>query len=164
MLATVLLASHVTTVILVRHAEKSGDLIDPHLTAAGTARAEVLAKKTSGLRLNEIIVTDTKRTQETAAPAAHAHHLTPIVVDKSDVNGVVSAIQQLPRGGTVLVISHNNKLGAISEALGGPSIPDLCKEQFSMMYVLRLPEHGKPKLEAKTYGAPDPPDASDCKH
>jgi hypothetical protein len=32
------------------------------------------------------------------------------------------------------------------------------------MYVLRIPEHGKPKLESKTYGAPDPPGADDCKH
>ena len=164
MLATVLLAAHVTTVVLVRHAEKSGALIDPDLTAAGVARAGVLAKETSGLPLNGIIVTDTKRTQETAAPAARVHHLVPIVVDKGDVKGVVSAIQQLPRWGAVLVVNHDNKVGDISEALGGPHLPDLCKDQYATMYVLRIPEHGKPSIETKTYGTPDPPGAANCKH
>ncbi|HJQ99324.1 MAG TPA: phosphoglycerate mutase family protein [Candidatus Polarisedimenticolaceae bacterium] len=162
-LTTAVLAAHMTTVVLVRHAERTGALIDPGLTSAGFARADALAKETAGLHLNGVIVTDTKRTQETAAPSAREHHLTPVEVDKDDVQGAVAAIQRLPRSGAILVVSHNNKVGPIIEALGGPSVPDLCDEQFSTMYVLELPEHGNPRLKMKTYGAPDPPGAADCK-
>jgi broad specificity phosphatase PhoE len=74
-----------TTVVLVRHAEKKGDLIDPDLTAGRSDARRGAREGDLEAFLSGIIVTDTKRTQETAAPAARAHHLVPIVIDKSDV-------------------------------------------------------------------------------
>ena len=67
-------------VILVRHAEKEAAPADnPHLSAAGRARAGELAKLmeilTQKFPLRAIFITDFLRTRETAAPLSSASHV-----------------------------------------------------------------------------------------
>ena len=50
------------TVILVRHAEKMDQSVDPQLSEAGRARAQALATALSGTRLTHILVTPLQRT------------------------------------------------------------------------------------------------------
>src|SRR5687767_14647820 len=64
-----------TTYVVVRHAEKQlGTIADPPLAAEGEARAERLARMfgagTGIGAIRAIYVTDTRRTQQTAAPLA----------------------------------------------------------------------------------------------
>jgi len=64
-------AQQITTVILVRHAEKSSDgSKDPELTDAGNARAIALAKLLKEVKVDAIYSTGFKRTQNTVAPLA----------------------------------------------------------------------------------------------
>ena len=157
-----------TTVVLVRHAERAeGGGNDPSLSDAGRVRAEALASAVAGLKLDAIVVSDTKRTSETAAPAAKARGLTPRIAPTAGgaathVKAVVDAIRAAPSGGAVLVVGHSNTLPLIVTALGGPEIPALCDGEFAPMLVLELPPGSSPRLLRASYGAPDTPGASSC--
>ena len=161
-------AAGATTVVLVRHAEKGEGGADPSLSDAGRSRAEALAAAVAGLKLDAIIVSDTKRSSETAGPAAKARGLQPTIAPTAGgapahVKAVVEAIRAAPRGSAVLVVGHSNTLPLIIAALGGPEIPVLCEGEFAPMLVLELPSAGgSPRLLRASYGAPDPPGASSC--
>jgi hypothetical protein len=63
----------VTTVILVRHAEKKiePNNPDPDLTPAGEARAQEIARMFRDAGINAIYATQFKRTQQTVKPLAN---------------------------------------------------------------------------------------------
>ena len=66
---------------LVRHAEKAttgGN--DPELSSAGHQRAETLARILKDSEITTIFTTESKRTQETAAPTAKAMQVTPTLL------------------------------------------------------------------------------------
>jgi broad specificity phosphatase PhoE len=156
------------TVFLVRHAEKSSSGKNPDLTTAGKARAEVLYEMLSKRKLDLVIVSDTKRAEETADHTARQHGITPLVVSTgggvdTHVKNVVAAVRDVRAGGGVLIVGHSNTIPLIVEALGGPSFPALCENEYATYFVLELSGDGTPpKLTRSTYGAPDPPGAADC--
>ena len=146
------------TIFLVRHAEKSGSGKNPELSTAGKARAEVLYQMLSQRKLDLVIVSDTKRAEETADHTARQHGITPLVVSTggsvdTHVKNVVAAVRDVRAGGGVLIV----------EALGGPSFPALCENEYATYFMLELSgDRMPPKLTRETYGAPDPPGAADC--
>ena len=156
------------TVVLVRHGEKGDEPKDPSLSAAGSERAKALAAEVADLKIEAVIVSDTKRARDTAGPAASARGLTPIVVPiagglPAHVKAVADAVRAAPSGGAVLVVGHSNTVPAIIAALGGPAVPDLCEKEFASLFVLELPAQGDDvPLIRKSYGAPDPPGAAGC--
>src|SRR5688572_14427585 len=60
----------VTTVILVRHAEKAGPSGDVPLSEPGLARANELARVLQGVKIDAIYSTPFERTRKTVAPIA----------------------------------------------------------------------------------------------
>ena len=156
------------TVFLVRHAEKSGSGKNPELSAAGKARAEVLYEMLSQRKLDLVIVSDTKRAEETADHTARQHGVTPMVVSTggtvdTHVKHVVEAVREVRAGGGVLIVGHSNTIPLIIEALGGPEFPAMCENEYATYFVLELSGNRMPpKLTRSTYGAPDPPGAADC--
>ena len=159
-----------STVILVRHAEKAAPSADPDLTEAGRARAEELAVVLGHFPLQAVIVSEYRRTRQTADPTAAAHHLIPIVVPaRGDANAgadaVTAALRRLPAGSAALIVGHSNTLGPIIAALGGPRIPDLCDGEHATLFLLELRgAQQPPRLLRASYGAADPPEAVDCAH
>ena len=157
-----------TTVILVRHAEKAAPTGDPGLTAAGEARAQALADAVRDFRLDGVVVTQYRRTQATAAPAAAARGLAPVLVATglsvpAHADSVAAAVRRFPPHSAVLVVGHSNTLGPIIAALGGPATSDLCDAEYATMFVLTMSESGAPaRLLRATVGAPDPPGAGSC--
>jgi broad specificity phosphatase PhoE len=156
-----------TTVILVRHAEKMAPTGDPDLSEAGKIRAVALAKALERYPLAGALVTQFKRTQQTAAPVIEAQHLQQVIISAgSDVpahaRAVAAAVRQYASGSAILVVGHSNTLGSIIGALGGPQLPDLCDGEYSTMLILELATGSAPRLLRVTYGPPDAPDASHC--
>jgi len=157
-----------TTVILVRHAEKAAPTGDPGLTAAGEARAQALADAVRQFQLDGVVVTQYRRTQATAAIAAAARGLVPVVAPTGSgvaahAESVAAAVRRFPPRSAVLVVGHSNTLGPIIAALGGPATSDLCDAEYATMFVLTMSESGAPaRLLRATVGAPDPAGATAC--
>ena len=157
-----------TTVILVRHAEKSSPTGDAGLTPVGEQRARDLVSTLAGVKLAAVITTQYQRTRLTGEPVALAANLQLTVVPASRdltaaASAVVSALDSLPAGSTALVVGHSNTLSSIIAALGGPTIPDLCDGEHATLFVLERPGGGQPvSLVRARYGAAEPPEASHC--
>lgn len=153
-------------VILARHAEKADEpRSDPPLTGAGRARAAALAEATASAGIDAVVVTPFARTRDTGAPTAAARGLTPIEVTAggnvaAHVAAVVEVVRGRPAGDAVLVVGHSNTIPRIVTALGGPVLPDLCDDQYAVLYVMSIPDAGPARLVTTSYGRPDPPTAA----
>lgn len=150
-----------TTVYLVRHAEKSTMVPtdpDPDITDAGKRRAEALATRLGAAGVTAIIATQYKRTQETAQPLASALGVAPEIVragGNGQADSAAAAVLR-HRGGKILVVGHSNTLAGIIAALGGPRLPHICDAEYSNLYVMYIPVSGRVELTRQHYGAPDP--------
>jgi broad specificity phosphatase PhoE len=157
-----------STVILVRHGEKTAPEGDAGLSEAGRVRADDLAVALASFPLGAIFVSQYRRTALTAEPVARAQQLTPAVVRvEKDIAvhaaAVGAAVRALPRGSAALVVGHSNTLGPIIRALGGPAISDLCDAEYAALLVLQPPAGEQPaRLLRSSYGMPDPPGALEC--
>ncbi|MEJ0055723.1 MAG: phosphoglycerate mutase family protein [Bacteroidota bacterium] len=109
----------VTTIILVRHAEKADDSTkDPDLSDAGKQRAESLAKLLAKTKVDAIYSTAFKRTRNTAAPLAQQKGLTIETYNPSKPEEIDAIIQKFS-GGTILLVGHSNTTPAIINYLTG---------------------------------------------
>lgn len=154
-------APGVTTVYIVRHAEKSTmdprDQ-DPDITSTGQRRAQALASRLGTAGVTAIITSQYKRTQETAQPLAAALRIQPEMIpagSKSSSDSVAAAVLR-HRGEKVLIVGHSNTIAGIIEALGGPLLPNLCDNEYSNLFILYVPTSGKAQLTRQHYGASDP--------
>lgn len=86
--------------------------------------------------VDEIIVTEYKRTQQTAAPLAARVRLKPTVIPAADTDGLVKAIRAR-KSGVVLVIGHSNTLPAIIAGLGGPTVT-ISDPDYDNLFVLTV--------------------------
>ena len=129
----------VTTVILVRHAEKvmdAGD--DPGLTDAGQTRAERLALLLSACNLKGIYSSQWMRSRLTAAPTAKEFGLSVTQVDAKESKKLAAEILLQHAGQTVLVVGHSDTLSEIVHALGGGSIPDIGDNDYDNLFVISV--------------------------
>jgi len=160
-------ASGTTTVYIVRHAEKSmlgPSDPDPDISSEGQRRAEALASRLGTAGVTAIITTQFKRTQETAQPLAAALRIQPeiILAGYQGSSDSVAAAVLRHRGGKVLIVGHSLTIPGIIKALGGPKLPDLCDTEYSNLFVMYIPESGKPELTRQHYGAGDPAPVQAC--
>jgi broad specificity phosphatase PhoE len=121
-------------VLAVRHAERADGGVppagmaapaDPDLSAEGRARADRLAEMLAHAGITRIVVSEFRRTQQTAAPLAARLGLTPERASSRDVPGLLKQLT-MHRDDVVLVIGHNTTVPAVIAGLGGPKvvIPD----------------------------------------
>jgi broad specificity phosphatase PhoE len=158
-------ADHPQVVVIVRHAEKSAAPAgDVTLNEAGQARAEELAIALAEAKIDTIVVTQFRRTRDTAAPTSREVNVTPVVIEAGTdtarhVREVAAAVR---RGGqSVLVVGHSNTVPAIITALGGPPMQDLCDTEYANLFTLSLVPGQPARLVHGFYGAPDEP--ADCR-
>ena len=151
-----------TTVVVVRHAEKSTEPpADPLLTEAGIQRAMALLETVRAMPVGAVISTQVARTKATAAPVAAAFGRTVEIVDaraKEHVREVADGILAKHRGETVVVVGHSNTVTEIVEALGAPRPPALCDGDYDNLYVVHVPAAGPATVDLRKYGAPSPTD------
>ena len=119
-------ASHAAaqTVFVVRHAERADAgmagatsmATDPELSETGRARAESLAAMLKDAGITTILVTEYKRTQQTAAPLARALGVAAEAVPAKDLDALMAKVKSA--AGNVLIVGHSNTLPGILKRLG----------------------------------------------
>lgn len=148
----------VTTVILVRHAEKNiePENPNPNLSPAGQTRAQELVRLLRHSGLTAIYATQYVRTQQTAQPLASALGIPVTQVDSRNTDELVRQIMNIHRGGTVFLAGHNNSVPAIIKALGGGEYPVIPENEYDNMFVVTIYRYGKAKTVQLKYGSPIP--------
>jgi broad specificity phosphatase PhoE len=148
----------VTTVILVRHAEKIIDPnnADPDLSPAGQARAQELVRMFGDAGINAIYATQYKRTQQTVKPLADKLGLPVNQINSKNTADLLAQIRSQNSGQVVFVAGHNNTVPEIIAALGGPTFPAIPETEFDNLYLVTIYRTGKAKVVKLKYGSPMP--------
>jgi len=145
----------VTTVILVRHAEKASQTDDSPLTAAGTERANELVRVLAGVKIDAIYTTQFRRVQDTATPIATALGITPTVRNTGATYAADLAkhIRDTHAGQTVLVVGHSNTTIAVMKALGATEVTPMPESEYDNLFVLTDVDGAAPRVVALRFGA-----------
>ncbi len=146
----------VTTVILIRHAEKVIDPnnADPDLSPAGQARAQELVRMFGDAGINAIYATQYKRTQQTVKPLADKLGLPVNQVNSKNTADLVARIRSENSGQVVFIAGHNNSVPEIIAALGGPTFPIIPDTEYDNLYIVTVYRTGKAKVVKLKYGSP----------
>ncbi|MFN2578385.1 MAG: histidine phosphatase family protein [Pyrinomonadaceae bacterium] len=144
----------ITTVILVRHAEK---IIDPNnpdvdLSDAGQARAQEIARLFSDAGINAIYATQYKRTQETVKPLVDKTGVPATIVNSKSTAVLLAQIRAQHSGQTIFIAGHNNTVPEIIAGLGGPQYPIIPESEYDNLYIVTVYRTGKAKVVKMKYG------------
>ena len=148
-------ARPVTTVIIVRHAEKNiePNNPDPDLSLAGVARAQEIARIFGDAGVQAIYATQYKRTQQTVTPLASRLGLPIVSVDAKQSSELTRRILSNNRGQTVFVAGHNNTAPEIVNLLSGENYPQIPESEYDNMFIVTIYRFGKAKVLKVKYGA-----------
>ncbi|MBA2525521.1 MAG: histidine phosphatase family protein [Pyrinomonadaceae bacterium] len=148
----------VTTVILVRHAEKNiePDNPNPALSPAGQERAQTLVRVLGESGITAIYATQYLRTQGTASPLADRLGLKVNQLDARNVEELVRQIKSHHSGDVVFVAGHSNSVPAVMSALGGGALPELPEQEYDNMFVVTLQRFRPTRVVKLKYGNPSP--------
>ncbi len=155
-------AAAVTTVVLVRHAEKAAEPPrDPPLTETGRVRAHALLEALGDARVAAVYSTDYARTRDTARPLADAAGVPVTLVTAGGADYIAEVARRARTehpGEVVVIVGHSNTLGPTIAALGGPddvgALPDDAYDRF---FIVLLRDGEPARLIRARYGAASPP-------
>jgi len=147
----------VTTVYLVRHAEKAAEpAADPPLLEAGNKRAGALARMLGKAGIKTIYTSQYLRTKQTAEPLAKQLGISPTVIPvKMGENPRELSPQYLTEmakrvysntSGAVLIVGHSNTIPEIIKALGGDITPAIEETVFDDLFIVTVYAKGKAKV------------------
>jgi broad specificity phosphatase PhoE len=144
----------VTTVILVRHAEKKlePNNPDPDLTPEGVERAQEIARVFGNAGINAIYATQYKRTQQTVRPLSDLIGVPVTVLESSQKDELIKRIQTSLRGQTIFVAGHNNTVPAIASELSGETFPVIPESEYDNLFIVTVYRFGKAKVVRLKYG------------
>jgi broad specificity phosphatase PhoE len=147
--------SLVTTVILIRHAERNNPTAanpDPRLNTAGKARAKKLIHVIGQSGIKAIYNSHFVRSRETARPLAAHLGLSPIVMDEPPQ--IKSDILSNHTGQTVLVIGHSDTIPDLIKRLGAGSIPAIDDSEFDNLFIVKVFGQERASVTRLKYGNP----------
>lgn len=141
-----------TTIILLRHAEKENDGgKNPELSEAGKNRAAGLVTLLTKTKIDAIYSTAFKRTENTVAPLAKSKNLT---INQYD-GGKMSEIDEmlgLWRGGTIVICGHSNTTPTIVNYLiGKEEYAAFADSEYGNLIILTLGEKGQAHVTWLTF-------------
>jgi broad specificity phosphatase PhoE len=153
----------VTTVVVVRHAEKDTDHpSDPSLTAAGRRRAEALVAVVEMADVVAIYSTQFRRTRGTVEPLSRRLGL-PVTVRESAQGRAAESARALAHeiltthsGRSVVVVGHSNTVPHIVQALSGRAVAEITEQEYEHLFVVVVPGEGGPRVFKTRYGAANP--------
>lgn len=148
-----------TTIVVVRHAEKStDDPRDPSISEAGNERALALSVVLKDAGVSAIYATQYKRTRQTAEPLAQKLGLSVI---ERQVAGTPTYAADLARevlaasaGKTVLIVGHSNTVPQIVQAFSGSVVAPIQDNEYDHLFIVVISPSGAPKLYSVRYGRP----------
>ena len=150
-----------TTVVVVRHAEKStDDPRDPSLSSAGQERAKTLSDVLKDAGVTDIYVTQYKRTRQTVEPLVSQAGITIVERPINAANAATYAhdltqeILTRSAGKGVLIVGHSNTVPDIVKALTGTTIPAITDSEYDHVFVVVIPTSGSPRLMQLRFGRP----------
>jgi broad specificity phosphatase PhoE len=143
------------TLVLVRHAEREDSSQDSPLSAAGHARAAALRDALEGTPVDLIVVSQYRRTAETAAPLAASRGMSPRVERLEGETPVAAArlAERLAReegGRTVVIVGHSNTIPAMLQVLAGWDLPEL--EGYGDLFVVTVASGVPARVERSRFG------------
>jgi broad specificity phosphatase PhoE len=149
----------VTTVILIRHAEKKIEPTnrDPDLAPEGVERAQEIARVFGDAGINTIYATQYKRTQQTVKPLSDRTGVPVTLLDANQTNELLRRIQTTYRGQTVLIAGHNNTVPAMVSELSGETYPVIPESEYDNLYIVTIYRFGKAKVVKLKYGKSSTP-------
>ena len=143
----------VTTVLIVRHAEKSTQpYSDPPLSALGLVRAQKLVHVAGEAGITGIFATQFVRTRQTVEPLAEYLGLTIDEFGAHDIEGLVNYIKTNHSGEVVIVAGHSDTVPLIIQEFGGDPIPPIYLDQYDNLYVVTLSRYRSTRILHLKYG------------
>ena len=144
----------VTTIILVRHAEKNiePNNQDPDLSPEGFERAQEIARVFGEAGINAIYATQYKRTQQTVKPLSDRTGVAVKLLQANQTDELVKQLQTTNRGQTVFIAGHNNTVPSIVSTLSGDTYPTIPESEFDNLYIVTVYRFGKAKVVKLKYG------------
>ena len=144
-----------TTIILLRHAEK--DTIggsDPGLSEQGKARAEILVSTLRNTKVDVIYSTPFKRTRETVKPLADSQSVGISDYNPFKLDDIIETVRQ-STGKTLLFSGHSNTTPIlINKILGTDKYKQLDESDYDNLYIVTISEIGKGTIVEMQYGEP----------
>jgi len=126
------------TVYIVRHAERANDTDTTSLSAEGLRRADALAQRLAGVKLDTVYVTPYTRTRQTAQPTAQSKRLPLTQYPTSPVAKLTSRIRTF-RGQSALVVGHSNTVLEIARDLGAkPVLQKIDHNDYANLLIVKL--------------------------
>lgn len=144
----------VTTVVLVRHAERLNSTDTTSLSPAGLQRAAALRHTLDSAGIEAVFVTDKLRTKQTADSLRIAHGLTEVRLPATDTQRLVDSLRARA-GQKILVVGHSDTLPKIIDAFGIAPPQTIAGNEFDKMFILTL-HSGGGRLVRLQYGERSP--------
>ena len=144
-----------STVILVRHAEKNEHPPggDAGLATKGLVRSRELARTLEGAGVRAIYASQYGRTRLTAAPLAEAIGDSVRTYDANHLDQLARRVLVEGQGGTVVIVGHGDTIGPTIEALTGKALGRDEAAPYDRMWVLTLSPSGAFRVVRLRYGA-----------
>jgi broad specificity phosphatase PhoE len=139
-------------IVLVRHAERLDHSDDSPLSPAGRTRATALADLLRSAGVTEIVVTEYRRTQATAAPLARQLGLTPQITKAAEVDALVARLRRASPDAVMLVVGHSNTIPTILTGLGWTGVVTLGDGDYDNVFVLTPRGESEPVVLQLKYG------------
>lgn len=146
-------SSTVTTIVLVRHAERLNNTDTTPLSPAGFQRARALRHALDSAGIQAIFVSDKLRARQTADSLRIAHSLPQIQIPKDSITQLVDSLRGRS-GQRLLVVGHSDTVPQIIAAYG-LAPPVIQETEFDKLFILTVRQRAT-RLLPLQYGAPSP--------
>ncbi len=146
-------AQEMTTIILVRHAEKGFDEAgDPDLTEEGEKRANELQRVLKDTEIDFIYSTPFKRTKQTVKYLAESRDLEVLDYNPFKLDDVIGIIND-NKGKTILFSGHSNTTPVIlNKLVGEDRYRQLDDKDYDNLYIVTYLSSEQAKVVSLEYG------------
>lgn len=148
----------ITTIILVRHAEKiQDDSSDPLLTHKGKVRSEELAYMLKHVNLDAVYSTPYIRTKQTVLPTAKEHGLEIKLYAAKKEKDFLKKILKIHPKKTILIVGHSNTIHVMANVLLGEyRFEELDESIYDNLFIIAVSAKGEATVTRVRFGAHTP--------